>query len=104
MEADLELAQRKLVTIVCEGNLERNLGRDLVRLGAHGYTVSEARGRGARGERDAAWGHSANVRMEVICDAATAERILQHVRDNYLANYAVVMYLVDVEVLRAEKF
>lgn len=100
----MELARRKLLTIVCEGDLERELGRDLLRLGAHGYTAAEARGRGERGERDAAWGPSANVRMEVICDAPVAERILQHVRDTYLANYAVVMYLTDVEVLRPEKF
>jgi hypothetical protein len=92
------------VTIVCEANLERPLGHDLMRLGAHGYTASEAHGRGERGERDAAWGPSANVRMEVICEAEVARRIVEHVRDTYLAHYAVVIYLADVEVLRGEKF
>ncbi|HSO07801.1 MAG TPA: DUF3240 family protein [Pelomicrobium sp.] len=100
----MELARRKLLTIVCEANLERELGRDLLRLGAHGYTAIEAHGRGSRGERDAAWGPSANVRVEVVCDDAVAERIMQHVRAVYLAHYAVVMYLTDVEVLRPEKF
>ena len=32
-------AQRKLLTIICETTLERALGDDVMRLGAHGYTV-----------------------------------------------------------------
>ena len=66
-------ARRKLLTIICESDLEKKLGDDVMGLGAHGYTVTEARGRSAGGERDAAWSPSGNIRMEVICEAAVAE-------------------------------
>jgi len=73
-------------------------------LGAHGYTVNEARGRGAGGERDAAWGPSGNIRMEVICEAAVAQAIAERLRKNYFAHFSMVLYLSDVEVLRDDKF
>jgi hypothetical protein len=97
-------ARRKLLTIICETDLENKLGGDVMALGAHGYTVSEARGRGAGGERDAAWGPSGNIRMEVICEAAVADSIAAHLRKTYFEHYALVLYMSDVEVLRGEKF
>lgn len=95
---------RKLLTIICESDLEKKLGDDVMSLGAHGYTVTEARGRGAGGERDAAWSPSANIRMEVICEAAVADSIASHLRKSYFEHYALVLYLSEVEVLRGEKF
>lgn len=97
-------AQRKLLTIICETDLERKLSDDVMALGAHGYTVTEARGRGAHGERDAAWSPSGNIRMEVICEAAIAHAIAAHVEKTYFANFSMVLYMADVEVLRGGKF
>ena len=97
-------ARRKLLTIIFETDLEKKLGGDVMKLGAHGYTVTEARGCGAGGERDAAWGPSGNIRMEVICEAAVADGIAAHLRENYFEHYAMVLYMSDVEVLRGEKF
>lgn len=96
--------KRKLLTIICETDIERKLSDDVMALGAHGYTVTEARGRGAHGERDAAWGPSGNIRMEVICEAAVADAIAAHLRKHYFANYSMVLYMAEVEVLRDEKF
>jgi hypothetical protein len=39
-------SHRKLVTVITEANLERDLVRELDALGVAGYTVSDARGRG----------------------------------------------------------
>ncbi len=97
-------ARRKLLTVICETDIERKLSDDVMALGAHGYTVTEARGRGAHGERDAAWGPSGNIRMEVICEAAVADAISAHLRNTYFANYSMVLYMADVEVLRDAKF
>lgn len=97
-------ARRKLLTIICESDLEKKLGDDVMGLGAHGYTVTEARGRSAGGERDAAWSPSGNIRMEVICEAAVADSIAAHLRKSYFENYALVLYMSDVDVLRGEKF
>ena len=44
---------REFLTIVTEASLESALLRDFERLGAHGYTVTDARGTGSRGVRNA---------------------------------------------------
>ena len=57
----------KLVTIITEAVLESELPEVLDTLGASGYTVTNARGKGSRGIRDAGWTSSSNIRVEVIC-------------------------------------
>lgn len=100
----LPTEKRTLLTIVTEAIVEPTLLRDLDRLGVRGYTVSDARGRGSRGVRDAAWEEAANIRVEVICPRALAEDLLRHLQERYYANYAMVAFLAEIEVLRPEKF
>lgn len=95
---------RTLITIVTEAALERRITDDLKRLGAHGYTISEARGEGSRGVRSAGWEATSNIRVEVICDAATAEAIAMHLRAHYYDHYAMILFMSEVGVLRPEKF
>ena len=95
---------RKLLTIVTEVALEANLVRDIERLGAHGYTITDARGKGGRGVRNAGWETSANIRVEVVCDAGTAEAIAAYLKKHYYDDYAMILIFSDVEVLRPEKF
>jgi len=97
-------SHRKLVTVITEANLERDLVRELDALGIAGYTVSDARGRGDQGLRASHWGHSSNIRVEIVCDTSLAERVLARLREKYYAHYAIVMWVVDVEVLRPDKF
>lgn len=100
----METERRKLVTVVTEAPLEQNLLKDLERLGAGGYTVTDARGKGSRGVRDAQWDQSGTIRVEVLCDAPTATAIATHLKDRYYDNYAMVLFISDVEVLRPGKF
>jgi len=95
---------RRLLTVVTEASLERALLADLERLGARGWTVTEARGGGHRGERSSGWELDANVRIEVICDAALAAALAEHLRTTYYDHYAMVLFVHDVEVLRPDKF
>lgn len=100
----LSTEKRTLLTIITEAIVEPTLLRDLDRLGVRGYTVSDARGRGNRGVRDAAWDEAANIRIEVICSRPLAEEVLRHLQARYYANYAMVTFLTEIEVLRPEKF
>jgi nitrogen regulatory protein PII len=100
----MSLVQRKLVTIVTEAMLEQRLLKDLPQLGAHGYTVTEARGKGSRGERDASWEPSGNIRVEVVCDATVATAIAEFLWERYYSDYGMILFMSDVEVLRPEKF
>jgi len=100
----MELTARKLLTIVTEAALEDTLVRDIESLGARGYTITDARGKGSRGMRDATWAPHANIRIEVLCQADTAQVICTALRERYYDNYSMVVYVGDVDVLRPEKF
>ena len=100
----MTLEHRKLLTVVAEAALEHELVREIERLGAHGYTVTDARGRGSRGIRNAGWNLSANIRIEVVCTTDTAHAIAAVLRERYYDNYAMILFIGDVEVLRPEKF
>lgn len=99
-----EAGVRKVLTIVCEAALEATLVRELELLGARGYTVTDARGKGGRGRREATWGPHANIRVEVICSAQTAQAISGALRERYYDNFSMILFAVDAEVLRPEKF
>ncbi|MDI9738708.1 P-II family nitrogen regulator, partial [Stutzerimonas stutzeri] len=62
------------------------------------------RGCRCRGVRSAGWDTDGNIRLEVICNRELAERIAEHLQARYYANFAMVCYLAEVEVLRPEKF
>ena len=100
----LKTEKRTLLTVITEALIEETLLRDLEKRGVTTYTVCDARGRGSRGKRDAAWREAGNIRIEVICARAVAESTLQHIQANYYDNYAMVAFLQDVEILRPEKF
>lgn len=94
----------KLVTIVTEAALERTLTRELETLGAHGYTVADVRGKGAHGERNAGLDLTANIRIEVVCSEATATAITDAVKARYSDDYAMILFVSDVDVMRPQKF
>jgi nitrogen regulatory protein PII len=96
--------QRKLVTIVTEAVVEPELREDLEDLGASGYTISNARGSGSRGVRDAGWFSSSNIRIEIVCGDDVAKAIADHLRSKYYDHYAMILFESDVRVLRPEKF
>ena len=95
---------RKLLTVITESQLERDLIKEIETLGVAGYTITDARGRGDKGVRASHWGHSSNIRVEIVCDTPLAERVLARLREKYYAHYAIVMWVQDVEVLRPDKF
>ncbi len=95
---------RKLVTIVTEAVLEAELCAALSELGASGFTITDARGSGSRGVRDAGWSSSGNVRIEVVCSDEVAAKIGHYVRDEYYENYAMILFEADIRVLRSGKF
>ena len=49
-------------------------------------------------------GKGKNVKIEVIVNHSTAEKIIQQVSDEYFENYAVVAYTQTVRVVRGKKY
>ncbi len=100
----IEPHPRKLLTVITEAAIEKDLCADIERLGARGYTVTEARGKGGRGVREASWEPSGNIRVEVVCVESVANTIAEHLRERYYEHYAMILFLSDVQVLRPTKF
>lgn len=90
--------------MITEAALEDQLAADVMRLGAHGYTVSDVRGQGSHGPRPGTWAADRSIRMEVICDATTSQAITKHVEQTYFQNFAMVVFVAEVGVLRPGKF
>ena len=77
---------------------------DVLRLGAHGYTIVDARGGGRNGVRDALWDADRCIRMEILCDPHTCEGLVEHLQKTYFAHYSISLYVCEVGVLRPEKY
>ena len=92
-----------LLTIIAEDELESRLIGDLKHLGVRGYTVCTVRGEGCHGLRTSQW-EGGNIKIEVIVDSALADVIGEHVANTYFPNFATILYLTPVQVLRQEKF
>ena len=95
---------RKLVTIIAESSVERTLMRDLDELGISGYTISDARGGGSRGQRDGSWDEAMNTRIELVVDTAKSEEIIDHLVARYFEHFAMIAFTTDIAVYRSEKF
>lgn len=100
----MNLHPRKLLVIMAEASLEKRLIADLRREGAHGYTVHDVRGGSAHAVREGYWEADRTIELQVVCDAAVAERLGQHVLTQYAPHYGVTLFLSEVSVFRPEKF
>ena len=90
--------KQKLLTVVCESLLESDLSREVLSLGAVGYTIIDARGLGTHGMRSGSWAKEGNIRLEILCDEAVSERIIDHLRRTYDKDYGLLVFSSDVEL------
>lgn len=97
-------SKRKMLTIVVESAIESRIVEELERSGLGGFTTVEARGFGEHGRREGDWDQSRSVRIETICEEATALELANQVLSRWGGDYALVVWLHDVEVLRPQKF
>lgn len=87
-----------LLTILSEAVLEDILIEEIMALGAKGYTISEARGRGTHGVRTGKWTAGGNIRIEVIGDTALCSGIVQRLQAKYERDYGLLMFTCPVEL------
>lgn len=87
-----------LLTIVSEAVLEDILVDEITDLGAKGYTIVDARGRGTHGTRAGRWTQGGNIRIEVVGSAELCTRIVQRLQSAYEKDYGLLMYTVPIEL------
>lgn len=87
-----------LLTIISETLLEDLLLDEITELGARGYTVSDARGRGTHGKRAGRWTQGGNIRIEVIGNPELCERIVKRLQATYEKDYGLLMFTAPVEL------
>jgi nitrogen regulatory protein PII len=93
----------KLVTIVAERLFREEVTEELQKLGARGFTITDAVGAGSRGIHASDW-EGRNVRIETVVTPDVAERIVEHVAERYFEHYAVIVWVQTVDVVRGEKY
>lgn len=85
-----------LLTILTEAVLEDTLVDEIMSLGASGYTITEARGRGAHGLRSGKWTAGTNIRIEVVGEPELCARITEHLQSAYGQDYGLMMFTAPV--------
>ncbi len=100
----MKLYNVKLLTITCEILAQKNVLDILARHDIAGYTTYEVDGNGARGLRGHGLKNEKNVKVEVIMQEEKLQDVVEEIARTLFTNFAVVLYVSDVSVLRTEKF
>ena len=93
----------KRVTIVTERLLRDRLLTMIKKAGATGYTVTDVRGEGTGGSHATDF-EGSHVKIETLVRPPVADQILQTLADDYFDRWAVIAYVVDVDVVRGSKY
>ena len=100
----MKLYNVKLLTITCEILAQKNIIEILEKHEITGYTTYEVDGNGARGIRGQGFKNEKNVKVEVIIREEKLQDIVEEISRTLFANFAIVLYVSEVGVLRPEKF
>lgn len=100
----MKLYNVKLLTITCEILAQENVLDILKKHEISGYTTYEVNGNGARGIRGQGLKTEKNVKVEVIMREEKLDGVVEEISRTLFANFAIVLYVSDVGVVRMEKF
>ena len=100
----MKLYPVKLLTITCEILAQKNIIEILSKHKITGYTTYEVSGNGARGLRGQGFKNEKNIKIEIIIQEEKLHDVVEEISRTLFANFAIVLYVSDVGVLRPEKF
>jgi len=100
----MKLYNVKLLTITCEILAQKNILEILKNHKITGYTTYEVDGDGTRGLRGQGFKNDKNVKVEVIMHEEKLSDVVEEISRTLFANFAIVLYVGDIGVLRPEKF
>ncbi len=88
----------KLVTIIVPYLLEDRVAKELIELGATGYSSTKINGHGSHGPRKYSFVEGSNIKLEVLVHDELALKILTNLATRYSRD-AIVAYALDVEAI-----
>ena len=100
----MKLYPVKLLTVTCEILAQKNIIEILNKHEITGYTTYEVNGNGTRGIRGQGLKNEKNVKVEIIMREEKLQTVVEEISRTLFANFAIVLYVSDVGVLRTEKF
>jgi nitrogen regulatory protein PII len=100
----MKLYDVKLLTITCEILAQKNIIEILKKHDITGYTSFEVGGNGSRGLRGHGLETEKNVKVEVIMHEEKLSGVIEEISRTMFADFAIVLYVSDVGVVRTEKF
>jgi nitrogen regulatory protein P-II 2 len=92
-----------LLTIIAEEALASFIEKEIVAMGAKGYTSSSVSGKGLHNVRDNQW-EGENIKIETIVSEENCKRILGHLQKKYFDRYAMIAFYHPVNVIRTNHF
>ncbi len=93
-----------VLTVVCESHARDAVCRLFTQAGARGWTLHAVEGMGGQGERPGDIAEYANIRMETILGREAALQLLEELHQRLFDRFAMVAWISQVEVVRAQKF
>lgn len=94
----------KLLTVTCEILAQKNVLQILKNHDITGYTTYEVDGNGARGLRGQGFKNEKNVKVEVVLREDKLSGVVEEISRTLFADYAIILYVSDVGIVRPEKF
>lgn len=100
----MKLYDVKLLTVICEILVQKNVNDILTKYGAIGHTTYDVRGKGEKGMRGEGLQDQKNVKIEVVLSKDKLEKIIEEITTTLFADLTIIFYVSDVQVVRIEKF
>lgn len=92
------------ITVYATKGLEKTLIERFLAMGAKGYTITEARGMGEHATLDDPLATSSHVRIELLLQPETAEKIMEYVAQLHTQHRPVAACVESVQVSDPEHF
>lgn len=100
----MKLFDVKLLTITCEILAQKNVLDILEKYNVSGYTLYEVEGNGSKGIRGQGFKNDKNIKIEALLHQDKVQQIAEELARTLFSDYAIILYVTDVNVLRPEKF
>jgi len=94
----------KTITVIAEAQLENHLIQLAERHHLSGYTIMEARGKGASGTQTGTLDVESNITFLMIVSPNRVDKVMAEIAQWVAQGYHLVTFVSDAQVLRPHKF